>query len=68
MSFNITKFKFMTVDKISDVRHYTANKSCSDFFVSVTDQEIDLRVVFENDLSLSIMLASVFVKLIRFLA
>ena len=40
--------KFMTVGKISDVRHYTINISSGDFSIPVTDEEIDLRVVFEN--------------------
>ena len=48
MSFNMTKCKFMTVDKISDARNYTMNTSFGDFSILDTDQEIDLRVVFEN--------------------
>ena len=39
----------MTVGKISDVRHYTMNTSFGEFLIPVTDQEIDLGVVFENN-------------------
>ena len=48
MSFNMTKCKFMTVDKISDARNYTMNTSFGDFSILDTDQEIDLGVVSEN--------------------
>ena len=46
MYFNVIKYKFRTVDKISDVRHYTVNTSSGDFSIPVTDQVIDLRVDF----------------------
>ena len=38
--------------KVSDVRHYTMNINTfsGDFFIPVTDQEIDLEIVFENNL------------------
>ena len=38
--------------KVSDVRHYTMNinTSSGDFFIPVTDQDIDWEVVFENNL------------------
>ena len=43
------------------------NTSSGDFAIPITDQEINLGVVFENTLSLPIMLTSVLAKLIGFL-
>ena len=50
MSFYVTKCKFMTGSRISDVKHYTMNTPSVDFSIPATDQEIDLGVVFEHNL------------------
>ena len=64
MSFNVIKYKFRTVGKISDVRHYTVNTSFGDFSIPwpVTDQVIDQGV----DFIITLRLANVFVKLTGF--
>ena len=46
LSSNVIKYKFRTVGKISNVRHYTVNTSSGDFSIPVTDQAIDQGVDF----------------------
>ena len=43
----------MTLGEITDVRHYTMNTSSGEFLIPVTDQEIDLGVVFKNNFKFS---------------
>ena len=50
MFFHITKYKFIMVGQVSHARHYSMNTSFGDFSILVTDKEIDLGVVFENNL------------------
>jgi len=45
----------MTVDGSSNARHYSMDTSSGDFSISVTDEETDLRVGFNNNLNLPII-------------
>jgi len=48
-------------------RHYTMDTSSSDFFISVTDEETDLGVVFNDNLKFANHVVTVYVKLTGFL-